>query len=443
LKTIKKILIMGAAGRDFHNFNVAYKQREDIKVVGFTATQIPDIEGRLYPPELAGQLYPQGIMIHPEEHLRQLIRELDVDTCVFSYSDISHADVMHKASQVLALGASFMLLGPKETMITSEKPVIAVCAVRTGVGKSAATRRVVAALKNMGLKPAVIRHPMPYGDLAIQACQRFATYEDLDIHKTTIEEREEYEPHIDNGTLVFAGVDYEAILRAAEQEADVILWDGGNNDFSFIKPDIQIVLVDPHRPGHEVNYHPGEANLRMADIVLVNKVDTAEPAGIEQVMASIERLNPGAIVVKSEMPVSVEQPEQIQGKRVLVVEDGPTLTHGEMAYGAGVIAARQFGAEELVDPRPYSVGSIRQAYAKYSHLESVLPALGYSPKQLEELEKTINQVDCDLVLAATPIDLTRLINVTRPIARVRYEIAELGMDLEEAMRKVDKSKKLF
>ncbi len=443
MKTIKKILIMGAAGRDFHNFNVAYKQREDIKVVGFTATQIPDIEGRLYPPELAGQLYPQGIMIHPEEHLRQLIRELDVDTCVFSYSDISHADVMHKASQVLALGASFMLLGPKETMITSEKPVIAVCAVRTGVGKSAATRRVVAALKNMGLKPAVIRHPMPYGDLAIQACQRFATYEDLDIHKTTIEEREEYEPHIDNGTLVFAGVDYEAILRAAEQEADVILWDGGNNDFSFIKPDIQIVLVDPHRPGHEVNYHPGEANLRMADIVLVNKVDTAEPAGIEQVMASIERLNPGAIVVKSEMPVSVEQPEQIQGKRVLVVEDGPTLTHGEMAYGAGVIAARQFGAEELVDPRPYSVGSIRQAYAKYSHLESVLPALGYSPKQLEELEKTINQVDCDLVLAATPIDLTRLINVTRPIARVRYEIAELGMDLEEAMRKVDKSKKLF
>ncbi|HEY3314810.1 MAG TPA: cyclic 2,3-diphosphoglycerate synthase [Bacillota bacterium] len=421
-----RVLIMGAAGRDFHNFNTFYRDNEGYEVVAFTATQIPDIAGRRYPAELAGKLYPKGIPIHPEDDLVKLIKELKVDEAVFSYSDVNYDILMHKASMVQAAGADFRLLGPDKTMLKSVKPVVAVCAVRTGVGKSQTTRRVAEILKGMGKKVVAIRHPMPYGDLVKQAVQRFATYADLDKHECTIEEREEYEPHIDRGVIVYAGVDYEKILRQAEQEADVVLWDGGNNDFPFYRPDVMITLVDPHRPGHELKYHPGEVNLRMADIVVINKIDTAAPEGVATVRKNIAETNPRAAVVDGASPVSVEGYEQIRGKRVLVIEDGPTTTHGEMTYGAGVVAARKFGAAEIIDPRAYAVGSIAATYDKYRHLSNVLPAMGYGPKQVRELEATINAVDCDLIIVATPIDLRRVAKFNKPAVRVRYDLQEIG-----------------
>ncbi|MDP2858482.1 MAG: cyclic 2,3-diphosphoglycerate synthase [Bacillota bacterium] len=440
----KNILILGAAGRDFHNFNVVFRKDAGVRVVGFTATQIPSVGGRTYPAQLAGPLYPEGIKIHPESELGRLIHELGVDLCVFSYSDVSFQTVMTRASEVLAEGASFMLLGPDETMIRSRRPVISVCAVRTGVGKSATTRKLVSVLKSLGASPAVIRHPMPYGNLALQESQRFASHGDLDAHNCTVEEREEYEPHIDAGTVVFAGVDYEKVLRAAEQEAGVILWDGGNNDFPFIRPDVSIVLVDPHRPGHELTYHPGQANVRMADIVVINKVDTAGAEAIETTKNNVLSLNPQATVVLSEMPVSAERPEGISGKRVLVIEDGPTVTHGEMAYGAGVIAARKYGAAEIVDPRPWAVGSIREAYSKYPHMQNLLPALGYTPAQLEELQKTIRAVDCDLVLVATPVDLRKLLGLGERAVRISYEVVEKGEpDLRAALETALRRKNLW
>ncbi|HHY75370.1 MAG TPA: GTPase [Firmicutes bacterium] len=417
---------MGAAGRDFHNFNMVYRDNPDYEVVAFTATQIPDIEGRVYPPSLAGKLYPQGIPIHSEDELLDLIQRHKVDEVVFSYSDISHVSVMHKASMVIAAGADFKLLGYESTSLKSKKPVISVCAVRTGVGKSQTTRRVADILRSSGKKVAVVRHPMPYGDLEKQVWQRFATYEDLDIHNCTIEEREEYEPHIDRGIVVYAGVDYGEILKRAEEEADVILWDGGNNDIPFYKSDCKIVLVDPHRPGHELTYHPGEANLRQADIIVINKIDTADPENVEVVRRNIRKANPKAIVVDGASPVFPERPAEIAGKRVLVIEDGPTLTHGEMGYGAGVMAARKNGAAELVDPRPWAVGSIAKTFEKYRHIGPLLPAMGYSPKQVKELEETIAAVDCDLVLIATPIDIRRVIKIDKPSMRVRYELQEIG-----------------
>ncbi len=422
----KKVIIMGAAGRDFHNFNMVYRDNPDYEVVAFTATQIPDIEGRVYPPSLAGKLYPQGIPIHSEDELLDLIQRHKVDEVVFSYSDISHVSVMHKASTVIAAGADFKLLGYESTSLKSKKPVISVCAVRTGVGKSQTTRRVADILRSSGKKVAVVRHPMPYGDLEKQVWQRFATYEDLDIHNCTIEEREEYEPHIDRGIVVYAGVDYGEILKRAEEEADVILWDGGNNDIPFYKSDCKIVLVDPHRPGHELTYHPGEANLRQADIIVINKIDTADPENVEVVRRNIRKANPKAIVVDGASPVFPERPAEIAGKRVLVIEDGPTLTHGEMGYGAGVMAARKNGAAELVDPRPWAVGSIAKTFEKYRHIGPLLPAMGYSPKQVKELEETIAAVDCDLVLIATPIDIRRVIKIDKPSMRVRYELQEIG-----------------
>lgn len=421
-----RVLILGAAGRDFHNFNVFFRNNPDYQVVGFTATQIPDIEGRVYPRELAGPNYPEGIPIYPEENLPQLIRDLKVDQAVFAYSDVPHEYVMHKASTVMAAGADFRLLGPRSTMLSSTKPVVAVCAVRTGVGKSQTTRRVCEVLKSMGKRVVAIRHPMPYGDLTLQTVQRFATYEDLDRHKCTIEEREEYEPHIDRGVVVYAGVDYEKILREAEKEADVIVWDGGNNDFPFYRPNMHITLVDPHRPGHEVRYHPGETNLRMANVVVINKIDTAHPEGVEAVRASVSEINPTAVVVDAASPIFVEGAERIRGKRVLVVEDGPTLTHGEMRYGAGVIAAKKFGARELVDPRPFAVDTIAATYRKYLHVGTLLPAMGYGDKQMRDLEATINAADADLVVSATPIDLTRVARFNKPVLRVRYELQELG-----------------
>ncbi len=431
----RKVIIMGAAGRDFHNFNTVYRDNPDVEVVCFTATQIPDIEGRTYPAKLAGKLYPNGIPIHAESELPGLIEKHGVDDVVFSYSDISHVDLMHKASAVLAKGANFKFLSYKATAIESKKPVISVCAVRTGVGKSQTTRRVSEILSKTGKKTAVIRHPMPYGNLEDQIWQRFASYEDLDIHKCTIEEREEYEPHIDKGILVFAGVDYAEILKRAEEEADVILWDGGNNDVPFYKSDCQIVLVDPHRPGHEMLYHPGEANLRMADIVVINKVDTADPKHVDNLRNTIRDVNPRAIVVDAASPVSLEKPQEIVGKRVLVIEDGPTLTHGEMPYGAGMIAARKWGALETVDPRPWAVGSIKETLEKHSHIGPLLPAMGYSPKQIKELEETANKVPCDLVIVATPIDLRRVMKIDKPSLRVRYELQEIGApNLEEAMK---------
>jgi len=430
-----RVLILGAAGRDFHNFNTYYRDNEAYEVVAFTATQIPDIEGRRYPPELAGKLYPEGIPIHAEAEMVRLIKDLKVDEAVFSYSDVAYENVMHKSSMVLAAGADFRLLGPDKTMLKSNKPVVAVGAVRTGVGKSQTTRRVAEILRGMGKKVVAVRHPMPYGDLAKQAVQRFATYADLDKHQCTIEEREEYEPHIDRGVIVYAGVDYEAILREAEKEADVILWDGGNNDFPFYRPDVMITLVDPHRPGHELRYHPGEVNLRMADIVIINKIDTAAPEGVATVRRNIAEVNPRAVVVDAASPVSVEGWEQIRGKRVLVIEDGPTLTHGEMTYGAGVIAARKYGAAEIIDPRSYAVGSIAATYDKYNHLTTVLPAMGYGAKQIRELEATINAVDCDLIVVATPIDLRRVARFDKPAVRVRYDLQEIGKpDLSGLLR---------
>jgi predicted GTPase len=430
----KRVIIMGAAGRDFHNFNVYFRDNPDYQVVAFTATQIPNIEGRRYPPELAGRLYPDGIPIYPEEELTDLVRRYQVDQVVFAYSDVSHEYVMHKASQALVAGADFRLMGTGSTMLTSRKPVVAVCAVRTGSGKSQTTRHVCDVLRRMGHRVVVVRHPMPYGDLTAQVVQRFATYEDLDRYRCTIEEREEYEPHIDRGVVVYAGVDYERILRQAEEEADIVVWDGGNNDLPFFRPDLHIVVADPHRPGHEVRYHPGEANLRAADVVVINKVDTADPDGIAQVRRNIQEVNPQAIVVEAASPIFVEDPGAIQGRRVLVIEDGPTLTHGEMAYGAGVTAARRFGAAELVDPHPYAVRSIAETFRKYPHIGPLLPAMGYGDEQIRDLEETINATPCDLVLAATPVDIRRLLKVRYPVDRVRYELQVIGRPtLEEIL----------
>lgn len=421
-----RVLIMGAAGRDFHNFNVYYRDNDAYEVVAFTATQIPDIEGRTYPAELAGSLYPEGIPIHAEAELDRLIRKHNVDEVLFSYSDVSHETVMHKASQVLAAGADFKLLGPKHSMVKSSKPVVSVCAVRTGSGKSQTTRAVSDALRALGYTIVVVRHPMPYGNLAEQAVQRFGSYDDLDKHKVTIEEREEYEPHLDRGTVVYAGVDYEKILRAAEQEADIVLWDGGNNDFPFYRPDLSIVVVDPLRPGHEHRYHPGETNLRLADVIVINKIDSAPPEGLIEVRESIRQYNPTATVIEAASPIFVDDPAAIRGKKVLVVEDGPTLTHGEMTYGAGVVAAQRFGAASLVDPRPYAVKSITETFEKYPSTGTLLPAMGYGEDQQDDLEETIRNTPADMVLIATPIDLTRVIRIDKPHQRVRYELQEIG-----------------
>lgn len=421
-----RTLIMGAAGRDFHNFNVFYRDNKDYEVIAFTATQIPNIDGRKYPAELAGTLYPAGIPIYPESDLIKLIKEQKIEQVVFAYSDVPHELVMHKASMVLAAGADFKLMGTDSTQVKSTKPVVSICAVRTGSGKSQTTRRVSLILREMGFKVAAIRHPMPYGDLVKQKVQRFATYADLDKHECTIEEREEYEPHLDNGVIVYAGVDYEAILRQAEQEVDIVLWDGGNNDFSFYKPDLNIVVADPHRAGHEQAYHPGEANCRMADVFVINKVDTADPDSVIEVRNSLHEMNPNALVIEGASPLFVDDPEAIRGKRVLVVEDGPTLTHGEMKYGAGWIAARRFGAAEIVDPRPFAVGSIHDTYVKYPNTGTILPAMGYGDEMVKDLEKTINKADVDLVISATPIDLNRIIKVNKPMQRVRYELQEIG-----------------
>ncbi len=423
----KRIVIVGAAGRDFHDFNVLFRGDETHDVVAFTATQIPNIEGRVYPPGLAGPLYPDGIPIRAEAELEEVVREHAVDEVVFAYSDVTHEHVMHLASRVLAAGADFRLLSAESTELRSAKPVVAVCAVRTGAGKSQTTRHVAGLLREAGRRVAVLRHPMPYGDLRRQAVQRFERYEDLDAADCTIEEREEYEPHLDAGNLVFAGVDYAAILEAAESEADVVLWDGGNNDTPFLRPDLHIVVVDPHRPGHELRYHPGETNLLLADVCVVNKVDTAPPAGVEAVLESIREHNPRAQVVRAASPVTVdENGERVQGRRVLCVEDGPTLTHGEMEYGAAVLAAQSAGAAELVDPRPFAVGSIAAAYERYPHLGRVLPAMGYGNGQVEELRETIARSDADLVLIGTPIDLRRLIAFDKPALRVSYRLEEIG-----------------
>ena len=421
-----KTLIMGAAGRDFHNFNVVYRQNNLYEVVAFTATQIPDIEGRNYPSELSGELYPNGIPIHDESKLVDLIAEHDVEEVVFSYSDITHEYVMHKASQVLAVGAHFKLLGGEQTMIQSSKPVISVCAVRTGCGKSQTTRKVAEILKAAGKQVAVIRHPMPYGDLAKQGVQRFTTLEDLEKHDCTIEEMEEYEPHIIRGTVVFAGADYEAIIREAEKEADVILWDGGNNDMPFYKPDLSIVVTDPHRPGHELAYYPGETNLMMADAVVINKIDTADPKGVDTVRNNIQNVNSDAVIIECASPITVENSDLIAGKKVLVVEDGPTLTHGEMKIGAGMVAAEKFGAAETVDPRPYLVGKLLETFDHYPDIGLLLPAMGYGDEQVKDLESTINNTECDVVIIGTPIDLRRLIDIKQPSVRVTYDLEETG-----------------
>ena len=421
-----KILIMGAAGRDFHNFNVYFRNNDEYEVVAFTATQIPGIEGRNYPKELAGPKYPNGIPIFPEEQLAELIKKYDIDQVIFAYSDVSHEYVMHKASLVLANGADFRLMGPKTTMLKSRLPVVSVCAVRTGSGKSQTSRLIAKILRSKGLRVAAIRHPMPYGDLRKQVWQRFATYEDLDKYETTIEEREEYEPHIDNGIVVFAGVDYEKILREAEKESDVIVWDGGNNDLPFYHPDLNIVVADPHRPGHELAYHPGETNVRMADVIIINKVDTADPQKVNQVRENARMINPKAIILDAASPVTADKPELIRGKRVLVVEDGPTLTHGNMPYGAGMILAKNSGAAEIVDPRPYAVGTIKAAFEKFKHLGPLLPALGYSEKQVAELKETIDRVPCDVVVIGTPIDLRRVVSINKPTVRVRYDLKVIG-----------------
>ena len=429
-----KVVMMGAAGRDFHNFNVYFRNNDAYDVIAFTATQIPGIEGRSYPTELAGAKYPKGIPIFPEEELPKIIKEHDVDQVVFAYSDVSHEYVMHKASEVLANGADFRLMGPKTTMLKSRVPVVSVCAVRTGSGKSQTSRQVAKILKSKGLRVAAIRHPMPYGDLRKQIWQRFASYEDLDKHECTIEEREEYEPHIDNGIIVYSGVDYEKILREAEKESDVIVWDGGNNDLPFYKPDLSIVVADPHRAGHELTYHPGEANLRMANIIIVNKVDTADQQKVKLVKENAKTANPNAVILEASSPVTADKPELIRGKKALVIEDGPTLTHGGMLYGAGMILAKNYGASQIVDPKPYAVGSIKEAYRKYPHLGMLLPALGYSDKQVAELKETIDSVPCDVVVMGTPIDLRRVITIDKPTVRVRYELKVLGtVSLEQIL----------
>ncbi len=430
----RKIIIIGAAGRDFHNFNTRYRDNEAYEVVAFTAAQIPDIAGRKYPAELAGKLYPAGIPIHLEADLPRLIRELGVDECVFSYSDVPYSHVMGVSAIVNAAGASFTLLGPKDTQIKSTKPVIAVGAVRTGAGKSQTSRKIAQMLMARGLKVVAIRHPMPYGDLVAQKVQRFATVEDLKKHKCTIEEMEEYEPHVVRGNVIYAGVDYEAILREAEKEADVILWDGGNNDFPFYKQDLMITVADPHRPGNETSFYPGECTLRMADVIVINKIDSASPEGIQTVRESIERINPKAIVIDGASPISVDHPELIKGKRVLVVEDGPTLTHGHMKIGAGVVAARKFGAKQLVDPRPYTVGRLKETFATYPNIGTLLPAMGYGDQQVKDLEATINATDCDTVVIATPIDLNRIVKINKPTVKVGYDLQEIGKpDLVEVL----------
>ena len=423
----RKVLIAGAAGRDFHNFNVAFRGRNDVQVVAFTATQIPDIEGRVYPAELAGDGYPNGIPILAEDELADIVRREEVDDVVFAYSDVTHEHVMHIGSTAMAAGADFRLMGPRSTELRSAKPVVAICAVRTGSGKSQTTRHVASVLRGAGKRVAVLRHPMPYGDLTKQAVQRFERYEDLDAADATIEEREEYEPHLAEGNIVFAGIDYGAILARAEQEADVVVWDGGNNDTPFIRPSLHLVVVDPHRPGHELRYHPGETNLRMADACVVNKIDTAPKEGVEAVLESIRSVNPDAAIVRAASPFEVEQDtHEIAGKRVLAIEDGPTLTHGEMSYGAAVLAAKEGGASELVDPRPFAVGSIKDTFAKYPHVTQLLPAMGYGRKQMEELRETIARSDADLVLIGTPIDLRRVIELDKPALRVTYRLQEIG-----------------
>ena len=436
----RRILIMGAAGRDFHNFNTLYRQDENVEVVAFTATQIPDIEGRKYPAELAGDLYPDGIPIYSEEELPRLLEDEAVDEVLFSYSDVSSQYVMEKAQMVNAIGAHFTVAGAVPTMIESSKPVVSVCAVRTGCGKSQTTRRIAEILVEQGKKVVAIRHPMPYGDLAKQKVQRFATLEDLKTHKCTIEEIEEYEPHIVRGVTVYAGVDYEAILRQAEEEADIILWDGGNNDMPFYKPDVSIVVADPHRPGHERAYYPGLANLLMADVIVINKIDTADLCGIDEVRANIEELNPRAMVIDAASPLSVQQPELIKGKMVLCVEDGPTLTHGGMPYGAAVMAARKFQAAGIVDPRPYATGKIARTFERYPEVGELLPAMGYGEEQVKDLERTIAKVECDLVVIGTPIDLGRIISIPQPSVRVMYDLEEIGRPtLEDALEGVLKT----
>jgi predicted GTPase len=426
---------MGAAGRDFHNFNVVYRDHARDEVVAFTAAQIPNISGRRYPAELAGPRYPQGIPIHPEAELPRLVRDLGADEVVFAYSDVSHEAVMHKASQVLAAGADFRLIGPRASMLKASVPVVSVCAVRTGSGKSQTTRRVASLLRDKGRRVVAVRHPMPYGDLAAQRVQRFAALEDLDRHRCTIEEREEYEPHLAQGGVIYSGVDYAAILAEAQQEADVLVWDGGNNDFPFYVSDLEIVVADPHRPGHETSYHPGETNLRRAQVVVINKIDTAPPEGVARVRASVRELNPGAMVVEAASPVSVEDPAAIRGRRVLAIEDGPTLTHGEMKYGAGVVAALKHGAAEVVDPRPYAVGSIAETFRAYPGIGTLLPAMGYGEQQMRDLEATVERTAADLVLIATPVDLRRVIRISRPAQRVGYELQEIGRpDLADALR---------
>jgi len=430
----EKVIILGAAGRDFHDFNTAFRDDPDYRVVAFTATQIPNIEGRRYPAQLSGPLYPEGIPIYPEADLERLVDEHAIDQVVFSYSDISHLYVMHMAARVQATGADFRLLGPRRTMLKAQKPVVSICAVRTGSGKSQTSRRVVRILQELGFARVVaVRHPMPYGNLAAQAVQRFATYADLDEQECTIEEREEYEPYVDMGAVIYAGVDYKAILRRAEAEADVIVWDGGNNDLPFFRSQFHIVVVDPHRPGHELAYHPGETNLRMAGVVVINKVDTADYQNVVEVLHNVRQVNPEAVIVKAASPIFVDDPAEIRGKRVLVVEDGPTVTHGEMAYGAGHVAATLFDAAEIVDPRPYAVRSIAATYEKYPHAAGVLPAMGYGGDQIADLEETINNTPADMVIIATPIDLGRLINIRQPNQRVRYELQEIGTPTLKAL----------
>lgn len=439
---MRNALIMGAAGRDFHNFNVFFRNRSDVKVVAFTATQIPDIDGRKYPAELAGPNYPEGIPIYDESELGRLIKELNVQDVYFCYSDVPHQYVMSKSADVNAAGANFTLIGPSETMVKSSKPVVSVCAARTGCGKSQTTRRVAQVLQEMGYKVAAIRHPMPYGDLVKQKVQKFETVEDLKRHNCTIEEMEEYEPHIVSGVTIFAGVDYEAILREAEKIADVILWDGGNNDFPFYKSDLEIVVVDPHRAGHEMSYYPGEVNFKRADVLVINKIDTANLEGVLKIRENIRKHNPNAIVVDAASPLFADKAEEIRGKRVLVVEDGPTLTHGEMKYGAGVMAAFKFGAAELVDPRPYAVGTIADTFKKYPGIGVLLPAMGYGEQQMKDLEATIQKTECDLVIIATPIDLGRIVDFKKPTVRISYELGEIGSpNLSDILKNHPKFKK--
>lgn len=427
---------MGAAGRDFHNFNCVFRDNENYEVVAFTAYQIPNITDRAYPPSLAGNLYPDGIPIYPEEDLPELIKKHQIDQVVFSYSDVSHEYLMHRASIVNAAGANFVLLGTKQTMLQSKRKIISICAVRTGAGKSQVSRKVFRFLKNKGIKVTAIRHPMPYGDLVKQAVQRFASYEDLSKHQCTIEEREEYEPYIEQGLVVYAGVDYGKILNEAEKEAEMIVWDGGNNDTPFYQPDLHLVVVDPLRAGHELKYYPGETNLRMADVLIINKINTAKPEDVKLVEKNIRKMNPQATVIHSNSVVTVEDPELIKNKKVLVIEDGPTVTHGGMAYGAGVVAAKKYQAKEITDPRPYAVGSLKKTLEEFSHLTNLLPAMGYGKEQLRELEETINRIDCETVIVGTPIDLGRLLKINKPTVRVTYDIEEIGHpDLKDVLEK--------